>query len=163
MSGTQDGGRPTVRKDHHHSDKIKYRPSIHTRRENLKVKFQDIYGFTVEGNVDDVNVLNEVREQLRERERVWWSMDVSKGPNWYLQTKEVSSMSSLKIKPSLRLSSSANSVTLKRMIRKGVPPILRPKIWLALSGADKKKSTVPESYFSDLVKDTEGLATPATK
>ncbi|TQD74886.1 hypothetical protein C1H46_039591 [Malus baccata] len=65
------------------------RPSIHARRANLTVKFQDLYGFTVEGNVDDVNVLNEVREKVRQQGREWWSLEANKGANWYLQTTEV--------------------------------------------------------------------------
>ncbi|KAL2938735.1 TBC1 domain family member 2A [Bienertia sinuspersici] len=137
---------------------INYRPSIHTRRANLTVKFQDIYGFTVEGNVDDVNVLNEVREKVREQGKVWWALEASKGVNWYLQTHVSSTL-----KASLKLSNLANAITLKRLIRKGIPPVLRPKIWFALSGAAKKKSTVPESYYSDLIKATDGQATAATK
>ncbi|KAI9083205.1 hypothetical protein K1719_034737 [Acacia pycnantha] len=84
------------------------RPSIHSRRANLTVKFQDLYGFTVEGNVDDVNVLNEVREKVREKNRLWWALEASKG-------------------------------------------------------AAKKKSTVPESYYDDLTKATEGKVTAATR
>lgn len=60
------------------------RPSIHARRANLTAKFQDLYGFTVEGNVDDVNVLNEVREKVRQQGRVWLALEASKGANWYL-------------------------------------------------------------------------------
>ncbi|XP_074272800.1 uncharacterized protein LOC141596498 isoform X2 [Silene latifolia] len=137
---------------------INYRPSIHTRRANLTVKFQDLYGFTVEGNVDDVNVLNEVREKVRQQGRVWWALEASKGANWYLQTQVSSSL-----KASLKLSALANAITLKRLIRKGIPPVLRPKIWFTLSGAAKKKSTVPESYYDDLIKATEGMSTAATK
>ncbi|XP_021735232.1 TBC1 domain family member 2A-like [Chenopodium quinoa] len=137
---------------------INYRPSLHTRRANLTVKFQDIYGFSVEGNVDDVNVLNEVREKVREQGRVWWALEASKGANWYLHTQVSSTL-----KASLKLSALANAITLKRLIRKGIPPVLRPKIWFALSGAAKKKSTVPESYYDDLIKATEGKATAATK
>ncbi|CAO2814227.1 uncharacterized protein LOC130805288 [Amaranthus tricolor] len=137
---------------------INYRPSIHTRRANLTVKFQDIYGFSVEGNVDDVNVLNEVREKVREQGRVWWALEASKGANWYLHTQASSTL-----KASLKLSALANAITLKKLIRKGIPPVLRPKIWFALSGAAKKKSTVPESYYDDLIKATEGKATAATK
>ncbi|KAH9613346.1 hypothetical protein KSS87_016009 [Heliosperma pusillum] len=137
---------------------INYRPSIHTRRANLTVKFQDIYGFTVEGNVDDVNVLNEVREKVRQQGRVWWSLESSKGANWYLQTRVSSTL-----KASLKLSALANAITLKRLIRKGIPPPLRPKIWFELSGAAKKKSTVPDSYYTDLIKATHGIATAATK
>ncbi|KAI4384938.1 hypothetical protein MLD38_003022 [Melastoma candidum] len=136
------------------------RPSIHARRANITVRFQDLYGFTVEGNVDDVNVMNEVREKVREQGRVWWSLEASKGANWYLQP-EVSS--GIVLKPSLKLSALANAITLKRLIRKGIPPVLRPKVWFSLSGAAKKKSTVPESYYDDLTKAVEGKVTAATK
>ncbi|KAJ6710730.1 TBC1 DOMAIN FAMILY MEMBER GTPASE-ACTIVATING PROTEIN [Salix koriyanagi] len=111
------------------------RPSIHSRRANLIVKFQDLYGFAVEGNVDDVNILNEVREKVRQQGRVWWALEASK----------------------------ANAITLKRLIRKGIPPVLRPKVWFSLSGAAKKKSTVPESYYNDMTKAVEGKVTAATK
>lgn len=124
----------------------------------MTVKFQDIYGFTVEGNVDDVNVLNEVREKVRQQGRVWWALEASKGANWYLHTHASSTL-----KASLKLTALANAITLKRLIRKGIPPVLRPKIWFALSGAAKKRSTVPESYYSDLIKATEGQVTAATK
>ncbi|KAG9137525.1 hypothetical protein Leryth_018834 [Lithospermum erythrorhizon] len=134
------------------------RPSIYARRANITVKFQDIYGFIVEGNVDDVNVLNEVREKVREQGRVWWSMEGTKGADWYLQT-QISS----KVKSSLKLSVLVNAITLKRLIRKGIPPSLRPKIWFSLSGAAKKKSTVPDSYYNDLTMAVLDKDTPATK
>ncbi|GAB4859374.1 hypothetical protein Ancab_010837 [Ancistrocladus abbreviatus] len=137
---------------------INYRPSIYARRANLTVKFQDIYLFTVEGNVDDVNVLNDVRERIRQQGRVWWAMEASKGANWYLQTQDSSTL-----KTSLKLSGIVNAVTLKKLIRKGIPPVLRPKVWFTLSGAAKKKSMVPESYYSDLTKATEGKVTAATR
>ncbi|XP_047334697.1 growth hormone-regulated TBC protein 1-like [Impatiens glandulifera] len=130
------------------------RPSIHARRANLTVKFQDIYGFTVEGNVDDVNILNEVREKVRKQGKVWWALEASKGANWYLQAHFSST---------LKFSTLANAVTLKRLIRKGIPPVLRPKVWFTLSGAAKKKSTVPESYYDDLSKAVDGKITPATR
>ncbi|KAF7141409.1 hypothetical protein RHMOL_Rhmol06G0240100 [Rhododendron molle] len=134
------------------------RPSIHARRANLTVKFQDIYGFLVEGNVDDVNVLNEVREKVRQQGRVWWALEASKGANWYLQTHASSTL-----KASLKFSALGNAITLKRLIRKGIPPVLRPKVWFSLSGAAKKKSTAPESYYDDLIKAVDGKATPATR
>ncbi|GAB4825253.1 hypothetical protein Ancab_008125 [Ancistrocladus abbreviatus] len=156
MYGTHQGGR-NIPFDYQ-TQVINYRPSIYTRRANLTVKFQDIYLFTVEGNVDDVNVLNDVRERIRQQGRVWWSMEASKGANWYLQTQVSSTL-----KASLKLSAIVNAVTLKRLIRKGIPPVLRPKVWFTLSGAAKKKSMVPESYYSDLTKATEGKVTAATK
>ncbi|KAJ4824133.1 hypothetical protein Tsubulata_034900 [Turnera subulata] len=146
-----------------HQIPIILRPSIHSRRANLVVKFQDLYGFTVEGNVDDVNVLNEVREKVREQGRVWWSLEASKGANWYLQPQVFSIAEGIALKSSLKLSTLANAITLKRLIRKGIPPVLRPKVWFSLSGAAKKKSTVPESYYNDLTKAVEGKVTPATK
>ncbi|KAL7128519.1 hypothetical protein ABFS83_13G001200 [Erythranthe nasuta] len=126
------------------------RPSIHARRANMTVKFQDLYGFTVEGNVDDVNVLNDVREKVREQGKVWWDLECSKGPNWYLEDTHV-------------FSSFMNGITLKRLIRKGIPPNLRPNVWFFLSGAAKKKSTVPDSYYRDLTSAVEDKITPATK
>jgi len=134
------------------------RPSIRARRANITVKFQDLYGFTMEGNVDDVNVLNEVTEKVREQGRVWWSLEASKGVNWYLQTQSTSTL-----KTSLKFSVLVNAITLKRLIRKGIPPSLRPKVWFSLLGAAKKKSTVPESYYNDLTGAVEDKVTPATK
>lgn len=145
------------------SQKHVLRPSIHARRANLVVKFQDLYGFTVEGNVDDVNVLNEVREKVRQQGRVWWAMEASKGANWYLQQQIFSLSQGIALKSSLKLSAVANAITLKRLIRKGIPPVLRPKVWFSLSGAAKKKSTVPESYYDDLTKAVEDMVTPATR
>ncbi|MBA0791054.1 hypothetical protein Gohar_015656, partial [Gossypium harknessii] len=138
------------------------RPSIHARRANIIVKFQDLYGFTVEGNVDDVNVLNEVREKVRQQGRVWWALEASKGANWYLQP-QISISQGIGLKSSLKLSGFVNAITLKKLIRKGIPPVLRPKVWFSLSGAAKKKSTVPESYYNDLLKAVEGMDTPATR
>ena len=134
------------------------RPSIHARRANITVKFQDLYGFTVEGNVDDANILNEVREKVREQGKVWWGLEASKGANWYLQTHVTSDL-----KSSLKFSVLVNGITLKKLIRKGIPPVLRPKVWFTLSGAAKKKSTVPDSYYNDLIIAVEGKVTPATK
>ena len=134
------------------------RPSIHSRRANLVVKFQDIYGFTVEGNVDDVNILNEVRGKIKQQARLWWSLEASKGADWYMQTRASSTLTS-----SLKFSSLVNAITLKRMIRNGIPPVLRPKVWLSLSGADKKKATAPNSYYNDLIIAVEGKVTAATK
>ncbi|XP_051140109.1 uncharacterized protein LOC127257685 isoform X3 [Andrographis paniculata] len=146
------------------------RPSIHSRRANMTVKFQDLYGFTVEGNVDDVNVLNEVREKVRQQGKVWWGLEADKGSNWYLEEEHDSSSSSnsspssrLLLKSSLKISSLVNSITLKKLIRKGIPPNLRPKIWFNLSGAAKKKSTVPDSYYADLTAAVVGKVTAATK
>ncbi|KAB1200502.1 TBC1 domain family member 2A [Morella rubra] len=136
------------------------RPSIHTRRAQIVVKFQDLYGFTVEGNVDDVNILNEVREKVRQQGRVWWALEASKGANWYLQPSIFEGQS---LKASLKLSALANAITLKKLIRKGIPPVLRPKVWFSLSGAAKKKSTAPDSYYNDLSKAVEGKVTPATR
>ncbi|KAG6417055.1 hypothetical protein SASPL_124496 [Salvia splendens] len=135
------------------------RPSIHSRRANMMVKFQDLYEFTVEGNVDDVNVLNEVREKVRQQGKVWWALEADKGANWYLESFVPSTL----LKSSLKFSTLVNAITLKKLIRKGIPPNLRPKVWFSLSGAAKKKSTVPDSYYNDLITAVEHKVTPATK
>ncbi|KAI3755632.1 hypothetical protein L1987_55437 [Smallanthus sonchifolius] len=135
------------------------RTSIHARRANIVVKFQDPFGFMVEGNVDDVNILNDVREKMREQEKVWWTMDASKGVDWYLQTYA----SSAALKSSLSFSVLVNAMALKKLIRKGIPTALRPKVWFSLSGAAKKKSTVPDSYYNDLTFAVQDKVTPATK
>ncbi|KAI3465520.1 hypothetical protein Pfo_022183 [Paulownia fortunei] len=134
------------------------RPSIRARRANMTVKFQDLYGFIVEGNVDDVNVLNEVREKVRQQGRVWWALEANKGANWYLETHVSSTL-----KSSLKFSALVNAITLKRLIKKGIPLNLRPKVWFSLSGAAKKKSTVPDSYYNDLTSAVEDKVTSATK
>ncbi|GFP84871.1 tbc1 domain family member 2a [Phtheirospermum japonicum] len=124
----------------------------------MTVKFQDLYGFIVEGNVDDVNVLNEVREKARQQGRVWWALEANKGANWYLETHV-----SPTLKSSLRFSALVNAVTLKRLIKKGIPLNLRPKVWFTLSGAAKKKSTVPDSYYDDLIRAVHDKVTGSTK
>jgi hypothetical protein len=148
------------------SHNIRYRVPRkgHANAYHLSVKFEDLCGFMVEGNVDDVNVLNEVRERIREQGRVWWALEASKGANWYLQPKISSNGGEGMIRvTSLKLSVLTNTVTLRRLIRKGVPPALRPKVWLSVSGAAKKRSTVPETYYDELIRATEGKTTPATR
>lgn len=103
------------------------RYSIHSRRANMIVKFQDIYGFTVHGNVDDVNVLNEVREKVRQQGKVWWELEATKGANWFLQHPHLSMSEGISLKSSFNLSSFTNASTLKKLIRKCIPPVLRPK------------------------------------
>ncbi|XP_068641408.1 uncharacterized protein [Aristolochia californica] len=143
-----------------------WKSSNQSRRASFVVKFQDLYGFTVEGNVDDVNVMNEVRERVRQQGRIWWAMEANKGANWYLQP-EISSISEGIAVSSLKFSALANTITntiaLKKLIRKGIPPLLRPKVWLSVSGAAKKRSTVPDSYYHDLISAVQGKVTPATR
>ncbi|XP_020599096.1 uncharacterized protein LOC110038560, partial [Phalaenopsis equestris] len=128
----------------------------------VNVKFQDLYDFTVEGNIDDVNVLNEVRERVRQQAKVWWALEASKGANWYLQPQISSKGEGISV-ASLKLSVLTNTISLRKLIRKGIPPTLRPKVWLSVSGAAKKRSTVPESYYEDLILATHGKVTPSTR
>lgn len=129
---------------------------------SFSVKFQDLYDFTVEGNIDDVNVLNDVSERSRQQGKVWWALEASKGANWYLQPQISSKGEGITV-ASLKLSVLTNTISLRKLIRKGIPPTLRPKVWLSVSGAAKKRSTVPESYYEDLVLATLGKVTPSTK
>ena len=84
------------------------------------MRFLDLYSFTVEGTLDDANLFNEVRERVREQGRVWWALEASKGAGWYLQPK-ISSLSEGIAVSSLSLSVLANTIALKRLIRKGIP------------------------------------------
>ncbi|GJU71190.1 growth hormone-regulated TBC protein 1-like protein [Tanacetum coccineum] len=121
------------------------RPSIHARRVNISVKFQDLYGFTVEGNVDDANILNVVRKKVREQGKLWWGLEASKWANCCLQTHVTSDL-----KSSLKFSVLVNGITVEKLIRKGIPPVLRPKVWFSLSGVAKKNPIVPDSYYNDI-------------
>eukprot|EP01018_Ginkgo_biloba_P011536 Gb_32768 [translate_table: standard] len=123
------------------------------------VKFVDVYSFTVEGSVEEANVMNEVRQRIKEQGRVWWALEASKGVGWYLQPQlwEGNFVSSLSI------STLANTIVLKRLIRQGIPPVFRPNIWFCASGAAKKRSTVPHSYYQDLIQAVQGMVTPATR
>ena len=123
----------------------------------FSVKFQDLYGFSVEGNLDDVNILNEVRERMRRQGKVWWAMEASKGSDWFAHAHV-----SLSMRRHLNLSAVADSFSLRKLIRKGIPPGLRSRVWFSVSGAGKKKSTVPDSYYGDLIREIDGMITPAT-
>ncbi|GKA75624.1 growth hormone-regulated TBC protein 1-like protein [Tanacetum coccineum] len=83
-------------------------------------------------------------------------MEANKGVNWYSQTYA----NYVALTSSLRFSVLVNVMTLKKLIRKGIPPVLRPEVWFSLSGAAKKKSTMRDSYYDDLTSDR---VTPATK
>lgn len=149
---------PTSSNNANFTAKVPKKSTNLSNSNTISVKFEDLYGFTVEGNVDDVNVLNEVRERIRQQSKVWWDLEASKGANWYLHT-QISSNGVA----SLKFSVLTNTMTLKKLLRKGVPPTLRPKLWLSLSGAAKKRSTVPETYYDELIRATEGKTTPATR
>lgn len=85
---------------------------------------------------------------MRSQGRVWWALEAFKGTDWY--NILLIGDGGIALKTSLKISALSNAITLKRLIRKGIPPVLRPEVWFSLSGAKKKKSTVPESYYSDL-------------
>jgi hypothetical protein len=149
---------------HNHWDRQKpiWRGNTNALRKNVTVRFSDLYSFTVEGTLDDANLFNEVRERVREQGRVWWALEASKGAGWYLQPK-ISSLSEGIAVSSLSLSVLSNTIALKRLIRKGIPLALRPRVWLSVSGAAKKRSTVPDSYYEDLLKAVQGKVTAATR
>ncbi|XP_057859886.1 uncharacterized protein LOC131068664 isoform X2 [Cryptomeria japonica] len=124
------------------------------------VKFEDIYSFKVDGSIEEANVMNEVRQKVKEQARVWRSMEAAKGAAWYLQTQYWKDNGNFV--SSLSLSTLTNTIVLKRLIRQGIPPVVRPKLWFMASGAAKKRSTVPHSYYQDLIQAVEGMVTPAT-
>lgn len=134
-------------------------------RKVLKVKVVDLYGFELEVTRDEASILNQVKERVKEQGRVWWAAEANKGVGWYLQP-EISSLSSennLVSQLSLSNFDFTGSGHLKKLIRKGIPPALRPRVWRAVSGAIKKRSTVPDSYYQDLCEAVQGKETPATR
>lgn len=143
-------------------------------RNSMLVKSVDLYDFALEVNVEDAQTLEQVKERVREQGRLWWSMEASKGVGWYLQP-EISSLvpnatssvpnvnHSKLLVTGVSITTVANTLLLKKLIRKGIPPPLRPKVWLAVSGAAKKRSMVPDSYFSDLCLAGHGLTSAAIK
>jgi hypothetical protein len=50
----------------------------------------------------------------------------------------------------------------KAQVRHGVPPTMRPWAWMEMSGAAKKKASVPSSnYYATMA--TAGLSSPAAR
>lgn len=143
-------------------------------RKSILVKSVDLYEFALEVSVEDAQTLEQVKERVREQGRLWWSMEASKGVGWYLQP-EISSLvpnttssapnanHSKLLVPGVSITTVTNTLLLKKLIRKGIPPSLRPKVWLAVSGAAKKRSMVPDSYFADLCLAGHGLTSAAIK
>lgn len=127
-----------------------------------KVKVVDLYSFDLEIPREEAVILDQVKERVKEQGRVWWAMEASKGAGWYLQP-EISSLAESNLVSHLSLSNFLGSGQLRKLIRKGVPPTLRPRVWRAVSGAMKKQSTVPDSYYQDLTEAVEGRETPATR
>ncbi|GJP71452.1 hypothetical protein CLOP_g2286 [Closterium sp. NIES-67] len=56
----------------------------------------------------------------------------------------------------------AMPAVLKRLVRKGIPPHLRPRVWKAVSGAAKKEAVAPDDYYSSLVEETSWRTTDHT-
>ena len=131
-------------------------------RKAVKVKVIDLYQFEVEVTRDEAAVLNVVKERVKEQGRLWWATEASKGAGWYLQP-DMSSLTEGNLVSHLHLSKFTDTGHLKKLIRKGIPPALRGKVWQAVSGVIKKRSTVPDSYYQDLIEAVQGKETPATK
>lgn len=143
-------------------DRSSQNSTLNLSRKNYTVKMVDLYDFLVEGTAEDVEVYDGVKERVKEQGRVWWTLEATKGAGWYLQP-EISSVSGTKLVPSLSITTLTNSILLKKLIRKGIPAALRPKVWMTVSGAAKKRSTVPESYYTDLCLASNGMVTAATR
>ncbi|KAL3697641.1 hypothetical protein R1sor_011717 [Riccia sorocarpa] len=132
------------------------------QRRDFKVKVIDLYLFPLEVSVDEAVIFNLVKEKVREQTRRWLNMEASKGVGWYLQS-DISSISDQYVPASLSISTLTSTLQLKKLIRKGIPPTLRPKVWQAVSGAARKRSNVPDSYYSDLSQAVIGAQTASTR
>ncbi|XP_002961883.2 growth hormone-regulated TBC protein 1 [Selaginella moellendorffii] len=118
------------------------------------IQIRDLHCFTVDVCAEDAAVVERVKDRVRERGRQWWELEASKGAAWYLHCQAQQSLSFI---------AAFNAIQLRMLIRKGIPPQLRPRIWLFLSGAAKKRSTVPHSYYKDLVDAVRDKTTAATR
>lgn len=145
-------------------EKIEARRSLGPSRSRkaTKVKMQDVYSFNLEVSREEALIIHQVKERVKEQGRVWWAMEAKNGAGWYLQP-EIFAQAEGYLASSLSLVTMTNSMQLKKLIRSGIPPPLRPRVWSAVSGATKRKSTVPGSYYQDLLAAVEGRETPATR
>lgn len=130
-----------------------------TVKKGNTVKAVDLYAFTLEVSREEAATLSQVTERVKAQGQVWWGVEAIKGSQWFLQSDNhgegnlVSQLSG----------SLSGSGQLRKLIRNGIPPALRPKVWRAVSGSMKKRSTVPDTYYQDLIEAVEGRETPATK
>ncbi|GJX19703.1 hypothetical protein Tco_0222380 [Tanacetum coccineum] len=116
----------------------------HYRDEEDEWSYNFISRVSLEDHVDpDVNDDTSEDEPTSSKQK-WFShltvsnkLEASKGANWCLQTHVISD-----IKSSFKFLVLVNGITLKKLIRKGISPVLKPKV--CLSGAAKKKSIVPD-------------------
>ncbi|GJU10292.1 hypothetical protein Tco_1132688 [Tanacetum coccineum] len=99
----------------------------------------------VDVGVRIANIFEVVRKKVREQGKLWWGLEASKWANCCLQTHVTSDL-----KSSLKFSVLVNGITVEKLIRKGIPPVLRPNVWFTLSGVAKKNSIVPDSYYNDI-------------
>jgi hypothetical protein len=134
------------------------------KRSNL-VKVVDLYGFQLEVSRAEATVLSHVTERVKEAGMVWWAVEANKGSDWYLQPDMISGPPrGLVSQLSGSLSTLAGSAgQLQKLVRKGIPPALRPQVWRAVSGVMKKRSTVPDGYYQDLIEAVHGRETAATR
>ena len=123
------------------------------------VKVVDLYAFTLEVSREEAATLNQVTERVKTQGQVWWAVEAHKGSDWFLQSDNHGE-GNIVSQFSRSLSGSGQ---LRNLIRKGIPPALRPKVWRAVSGSMKKRSPVPDTYYQDLIEAVEGRETPATK
>lgn len=137
---------------------------------SIKLKLVDSYGFRRELNLEEAVLLNQVEENVRKQVREWWNHEASIGAGWYLKPEIANSFGSelqeetKSLVASLGLSVKVKRVNLlKRLIRSGIPPQMRPKVWKAISGMSKKKSAAPDSYYHDLLLEVNDRETKSTK
>lgn len=138
--------------------------SSRSMKKTNTVKVTDLYAFVLEVSREDAAVLNQVTERVKEAGMVWWAVEANKGSDWYLQS-DISSQSQTGLVSQLSgsFSTLTGSGQLRSLIRKGIPPALRPKVWRAVSGVMKKRSTVPDTYYQDLIDAVSGRETSATR
>jgi len=74
-----------------------------------------------------------VTERVKEQGMEWWAVEAHRGSDWYGQPDMSSSQSEESSLVSQLSGSFTGSGQLRKLIRKGIPSTLRPKVWRACS------------------------------
>ena len=106
-------------------------------------------------SLEEYRTLREVKQRVKNQRKVWSLWERTKGPGWYSEPG-LSSISEI------NLVNLSDCIELKKLIRKGIHPEIRSKLWMAISGASNKISTVPKTYYRDLLSAVEGKCTDST-
>eukprot|EP00271_Cylindrocystis_brebissonii_P007501 TRINITY_DN21072_c0_g1_i1.p1 TRINITY_DN21072_c0_g1~~TRINITY_DN21072_c0_g1_i1.p1 ORF type:complete len:449 (-),score=102.27 TRINITY_DN21072_c0_g1_i1:1650-2996(-) len=146
-------------------------PRLLPEMDDVVINVVDSYQFRWECSLDDAVLLGRAEERVKEQARIWWAEEANRGVGWYLKLESATLKEALDdvgttpwVTPWGRSNSGgAEATLLKKLVRNGVPPQLRPKVWLSISGAAKKVRCAPDGYYQELLREVEGRDTKSTR